>query len=90
MKEQKPTKNVLIDYAANLTQNELADFLAKIAEKIRQEGSFTFVQNEQDVQIHFAKQVKTEIEYIQQGNKHEFEIEIKWYEGQKTGKMEII
>lgn len=90
MKEQKPAKNILIDYATNLTRNELADFLEKIAEKIRQEGSFTFVQNEQDVQINFAEQVKTEIEYEQQGDKHEFEIEIKWYEGQKQGKMEII
>lgn len=90
MKEQKRTKKVLIDYATNLSRNELADFLEKIASKIRDEGSFTFVQNDQDVLVSFPENVKTEIEYEVQGDKHEFEIEVEWREGQKHGKMNII
>lgn len=89
-KEQKPSTNVLIDYATNLTQNEVADFLEKIAAKIREEGEFTFVQNEQDIPITFSDHIKTEIEYKQKGERHTFEIELKWYENKNQGKIKIV
>lgn len=85
-------KQVLIDYESQLSRNELADFLETIASKIREEGSFTFVQPTGDVRIDFPEGLKVEVEYEIENGEHEFEIEIEWREGAagSTGKVEIL
>lgn len=91
MSEQRPTTNVLLKHKERQSYTEFADVLETIAQKIRTEKKFTMVQDGKPVEVNVADVLKVEFEYETKGDKHSFEIEFDWYEGQ-TGpsKMEIL
>ncbi|WP_096202482.1 amphi-Trp domain-containing protein [Bacillus sp. FJAT-45350] len=92
MNEQNPlVTNTLIKYKEKQSIEELANFLETIAKKLKENKEFTLVQNGEEVTVQPSAMVKTEIEYTQKGDKHSFEFEFDWVEGEarNDGKMEI-
>ncbi|WP_216829534.1 amphi-Trp domain-containing protein [Alkalihalobacterium elongatum] len=62
--------------------NEFAEVLETIAKKLREEGQFVFMQGEEEVQVKPSQRLKVEYEYSTKGDKHSFEIEFDWIEGE--------
>lgn len=81
MEPTKPAKQVLIKHKEHQNVQEFAAMLERIAQKLREEGKFTFVQGTEQIEVTPAEQIKAEYEYIVKGDKHEFEIEFEWYTG---------
>lgn len=77
----KPVTKVLINHKQKQDLNEFATILETIAQKLRQEGQFTFMQGTEEVVVQPSQVVKVEFEYTTKGDKHSFEIEFDWYEG---------
>lgn len=90
MKETRTLANVIIDHKEKQTLEEFASMLEKLAQKLKDQGSFVFVQNDKETLVQPSSILKTEVKYIQKGTKHSFEIEFDWNEGEKgPEKMEI-
>ncbi|MFF5995960.1 amphi-Trp domain-containing protein [Lysinibacillus sp. KU-BSD001] len=81
MQANKPVTEVLLKHKEHQSIQELAETLEKIAQKLRTEGQFIFVQGTEQVVVAPSGQVKVEYEYTKKGEKHSFEIEFDWYEG---------
>ena len=62
---------------------EFAKTLEKIAQKLREEGQFTFIQGTKQINISPNDQLKATYEYVIKGDKHSFEIQIDWLESSK-------
>lgn len=90
MEQTKPQKQVLVKHKENQTVQEFAEMLEKIAQKLKQQGMFTFVQGTEQVEVTPSDQLKVDYEYIVKGDKHEFEIEFEWYEGKSGPKKMTI
>lgn len=87
MKEQrKPVTQVLIKHKEQQNVYEFATTLEKIAQKLKENGSFTFVQGNDQVEVSPSEQIKIEYEYTLKGDKHSFEIEFDWYTGEREPK----
>lgn len=86
MELKRPTRKVLIKHKEHQNVQEFAAMLETIAQKLREEGKFTFVQGTEQIEVAPAEQLKAEYEYIVKGDKHEFEIEFEWYTGERTRK----
>ncbi|MBM4761228.1 amphi-Trp domain-containing protein [Bacillus sp. B15-48] len=82
----KPVTEVLLKHKEQQSTVEFATMLEKIAEKLKTEGQFTFVQGEEQILVQPASQVKVEYKYTQRGDKHSFEIEFDWYTGESQQK----
>lgn len=85
MREQnRPVTEVLIKHKEQLPLVEFATMLEKIAQKLKEEGQFHFIQGAESVLVAPSNQLKIEYEYTKKGDKHSFEIEFDWYEGVQT------
>lgn len=82
MKEAKPITNIVLKHNEKQSLEEFAVVLESIAKKLKEKGDFTFTQGEKAISIAPGKMVKAEFEYTTKGNKHSFEIEFDWYEGE--------
>ncbi|MGM9926794.1 MAG: amphi-Trp domain-containing protein [Bacillus sp. (in: firmicutes)] len=90
MKQHRTESNVLVDYEEKQTVGELAELLESIAQKLKNQGTFAFVQNDNETIVQPNERVKTEVKYTQKGAKHSIEIEFDWIEGAKApSKIEI-
>lgn len=78
---QKLTTNVLIKHKETTNVHEFATVLETIAKKLRDEGQFFFMQGDEEVNVKPSDNVKVEYEYTTKGDKHSFEIEFDWIEG---------
>ncbi|MED3660956.1 amphi-Trp domain-containing protein [Ureibacillus terrenus] len=88
--EKRNREQVLIKHKEVQTVQEFAETLEKIAQKLKQEGKFTFVQGAEQVEVAPSDQVKVDVKYKVKGDKHEFEIEFEWSPAlKKSGKMSI-
>ena len=84
MQMNKPLTEVILKHKEHQSAQELATTLEKIAQKLRAEGQFTFVQGTEQVIVAPGDEVKVSYEYTKKGDKHSFEIEFDWYEGTKA------
>lgn len=84
MEGAKPTAQVLMKHKEHQTVQEFASMLEKIAQKLREDGKFTFVQGTEAIEVIPAQQLKVDYKYTVKGDQHEFEIEFKWYTGERT------
>lgn len=82
----KPTTKVIIDFEQKQDLQQFATVLETIAQKLKQEGQFTFTQGTEEVVVQPSQTIKVEYEYTQKGDKHSFEIEFDWYEGDQGPK----
>ena len=79
MNEQnRPTKQVLIDYEERQSLEQATALLETIVAKLKEQGKFTFKQGETEIEIQPSGQIQTEIKYEVKGDKHSFEIELEW------------
>ena len=70
---------------------EVGEFLIKIGEKLRTEGSFNLTKQGETINISPKGPIKLELDYkVKEGEKHELEIEIEWKPNQaQEGKVDI-
>ncbi|MFC5559772.1 amphi-Trp domain-containing protein [Ureibacillus thermophilus] len=78
MQQEKPVPQVFIKHKEVQSIQEFAMMLEKMAQKLKQEGKFTFVQGTEQVEVAPNEQVKVDYKYEVKGEKHQFEIEIEW------------
>lgn len=81
--QMKPTTEVIIDFKQKQDLQEFANVLETIAQKLKQEGKFTFMQGTEEVVVEPSSMLKAEYKYTKKRDKHSFEIEFEWYEGDK-------
>ncbi|NSL52501.1 amphi-Trp domain-containing protein [Calidifontibacillus erzurumensis] len=86
----KPATQVLLKHKEQLSPMDFAAMLEKVAQKLKEEGKFTIVQGEEQVIVQPTGQIKVEFKYTQKGDKHSFEIEFDWYEGEQAPKSMTI
>ncbi len=61
---------------------EIGDFLIQIGNKLKSQGSFNLSQGDRHIEVRPDGATKLELKYeIEDGNKHEFEVEIEWKPG---------
>lgn len=90
MQPNKPVTEVLLKHKERQDVQEFAMMLEKIAQKLKEDGKFTFVQGTEQVVVSPDGQLKVDYEYTKKGDHHSFEIEFDWHEGAKTqGKIGI-
>lgn len=87
---EKPIKEVLIDYEEKQTLVAFATTLETIARKLKEEGQFTFAQGNERFIITPNAELEAEFKYEKKGTKHSFEIEFEWDKNDAvSGKMKI-
>lgn len=84
--QPKPVTEVLIRHKEHQSLQEFANMLETIAKKLREDGQFIFMQDQEQVEVQPANQVKVEYQYTLKGDKHSFEIEFDWYTGDRAKK----
>lgn len=90
MRGNKPVTEVLLKHKEYQQIEQFALTLEKIAQKLREEGQFTFKQGNEQIQVFPSRDLKVSYEYTKKADKHSFEIEFDWIEGAaKYGKMGI-
>jgi len=90
MQQNKPVTDVLLKHKEHQQVEQFAMTLEKIAQKLRQNGHFTFVQGDKQIQVIPNEELKVTYEYTKKLDKHSFEIQFDWIEGEpKYGKMVI-
>ncbi len=82
MSKVKEEKVVYFERKANLSLVEFATQLEVLARKLKEEGAVTFKEGERETFVSPSRNVKAEFKYTSLNNKHEFEIELQWYDGQ--------
>lgn len=88
--KNKPKTQVIIKHKEQQDLQQFATMLEKIAQKLKEEGQFTFVQGTEQIVVSPSDYLKVEYEYTVKGDKHSFEIEFDWFVGDKARqKMEI-
>ncbi len=88
-KQNKPAKKILVDSEQVQNLQEFTSMLETLTSRLKEQGSFTITQGTEAVQVQPADQVEVEIKYEIKGDKHSFELELEWYEGQKGGTVSI-
>lgn len=84
--ETRPMTQVLLKHKEYQSTLEFANVLEKIAQKLKTEGQFTFVQGSEQIEVSPADRIKVEYKYTVKGDKHEFEIEFDWHTGDRSPK----
>lgn len=88
--QEKPFTQVLIKHKEVQNLQDFATMLEKIAQKLKQEGKFTFIQGTEQIEVAPSNQLKVDYKYTVKGDKHEFEIEFEWSPNSKVeNKMTI-
>ena len=83
MQMNKPLTEVILKHKEHQGVEEFAVTLEKIAQKLREDGKFTFIQGSKQIHISPNDQLKVTYEYVIKGDKHSFEIQFDWLEGSK-------
>lgn len=86
----KPVTEVLLDHEEKQSLATFATTLETIAKKLREEGQFHFFQGTESIEINPSEQIEAEYKYEKKGDKHSFEIELEWYEGEHSPKKMAI
>lgn len=90
MRANKPVTEVILKHKEYQQVEQFALTLEKIAQKLREEGQFTFRKGEELIQVIPSDDLKVSYEYTKKAGKHSFEIEFDWVEGApKYSKMDI-
>lgn len=87
---QELRSQLILKHKEQQNVREFAEMLEKIAQKLKEEGQFTFVQGNEPVVVKPSELVKVEYEYVTKGDKHSFEIEFDWYTGEREKKKMLI
>lgn len=87
--EQKRQKEVLIDFEEKMSLANAAAYFESISRKLKEEGSFTLNLNGQTVEIKPSSTVELEIKVEKENDKHKFEMELEWIEGQVEQTLKI-
>lgn len=86
----KPVTQVVLKHKEHQDVQQFATMLERIAQKLKEEGKFTFVQGTEQIDVSPTDHLKVEYEYRVKGDKHSFEIEFDWYTGERARpRMEI-
>lgn len=83
MREPKPLTEVLVDYEEKQSLVAFATTLETLAKKLKEQGSFQFVQGTETISVIPSEQLKVEYKCTKKADKHSFEIEFDWIEEQK-------
>ncbi|WP_107943175.1 amphi-Trp domain-containing protein [Metasolibacillus fluoroglycofenilyticus] len=83
-KPNKPVSEVLIKHKEQQNVEEFATTLEAIAQKLKENGEFTFVRGTEPTTVRPSEQLKIEYSYTKKGDKHSFEIEFDWYTGNEA------
>jgi amphi-Trp domain-containing protein len=86
-------KEKLFKSKEHKSREEVSRFLKELADKISS-GSVSMIQGEQEVTFQIPDEIKLDVEAEQKdkgrkGIRQELEIELQWYEGAKTGSLEL-
>lgn len=87
--EQKRRKEVLINFEEKMPLTNAAAYFETIAQKLKEEGSFTLNLNGQTVEIKPSSTVELEIKVEKENDKYKFEMELEWAEGQEKKNLSI-
>ncbi|MDV6378291.1 amphi-Trp domain-containing protein [Sporosarcina sp. GW1-11] len=87
--EKRSAKVVLVDHEEKMSLANAAEFLESLAKKLREEGTFTLTQGDQTHEVTPASSVELEIKLEKQGDKHTFEVELEWREGENDSSISI-
>lgn len=87
---QELRSQLILKHKEQQSVRDFAEMLEKIAQKLKEEGQFTFVQGDEPVAVKPSELVKVEYEYVTKGDKHSFEIEFDWYTGEREQKKVLI
>ena len=79
--KKKLVTEVIIDREEKQTVAELATLLETMAAKLKETQSFHFIEGDKQTTISPSDPLKVEYKYEKKGDKHSFEIEFDWYEG---------
>lgn len=86
---QRRKTEVLIDYEEKMSLSNATDFLATIAQKLKEEGTFTMTHNGQSFEITPSSNVRLEVKFEKRNNKLKLELELEWVEGEEKATLTI-
>ncbi|AXI00160.1 amphi-Trp domain-containing protein [Sporosarcina sp. PTS2304] len=86
---KRSTKVVLVDHEEKMSLINAAEFLETLAKKLREEGSFTLTHDGQTHHVTPTSRVELEIKLEKQNDKHTFEVELEWREGDQNSSISI-
>lgn len=84
VERNKPATQVILKHKEHQDVQQFAAMLEKIAQKLKEEGQFTFIQGAEQITVSPTDHLKVEYEYTVKGDKHSFEIEFDWFTGEKA------
>jgi len=73
-------KIVHVDYEEKMSLSKAANFLETIANKLKEEQSFTLSVGGKDHHVTPSSNVELEVKLEENNGKFEFEVELKWHE----------
>lgn len=76
-------KEVLVDFEEKMSLTNAVTYFETISQKLKEEGSFTLTHNGKTIEIKPSSTVELEIKVEKQQDKHKFEIELEWTEGEE-------
>lgn len=88
MKQRKP-KVVHVDYEEKMSLDNAIAFLETIVTKLKEEKSFTLTVDGKSHHVSPASQVELEVKLEEENDKHAFEFELEWKEGQEGSSLSI-
>lgn len=88
-KPQRRKTEVLIDYEEKMSLSNATDFLATIAQKLHEEGTFTMTHNGQSFEITPSSNVGLEVKLEKRNSKFKLELELEWVEGAEKATLTI-
>ncbi len=89
-KQMKPMTEVVLKHKERQSVVEFATMLEAIAQKLKENGEFTFIQGTEQTVVGPTEPLKIEYSYTKKGDKHSFEIEFDWYTGTQAPKKMTI
>ena len=70
--------NVVFSNKETSSLAEIGRFLVSLGEELQGDGSFTLIQESEELQVAPSGNIKLELKNKTKGEKHEFKIEINW------------
>ncbi|MBV7390882.1 amphi-Trp domain-containing protein [Enterococcus sp. ALS3] len=89
MTVNKPLTEVLVVRGEKQSLVEFSDFFLMIATRLKENGQFSIVEGEKTTIIAPDEPLEVELKYEKKYDKHQFEIEFEWLEGQSNEKLTI-
>ncbi|MFS0576283.1 amphi-Trp domain-containing protein [Sporosarcina sp. 179-K 3D1 HS] len=80
---------VLVEHEEKMALSQAADFLATIAQKLKEEGSFTMTYDGQPFAITPSSNVELEVKLEKRNDKMKLELELEWIEGDRGSTLTI-